>query len=518
MQFANITRDFTANPASQSIVLNQKAPTERKFEAAKKTNITHSFDGAWGTPDAEIRSDAALIRARSRWLAQNNAYFIGFLNALLNNVLGPTGIHFQSKIMNSPAFGDNAESADDQANNMLEMAYAKATNRQNYSVTRRLTKRMADRIKLRAIAVDGEVFVRTFKGFNNGTGIARQIIRAEMCDMAYNVPRLANGNEVRMGVEIDGFGARVAYHFLKYTPNDYQRPLGDARQRERVDASEIRHLFVQLEPGQTRGIPWAHASMLQLRMLGLFEEAALVNAKIGASRNVYYTTEFPGGFTPDDVTDYVKTDKGKIPDVLNEGEAVQLPVGVKAAMLDTRYPDAAINPFIMAMLRGSACGLGTSYMTLSNDLSQANFSSLRAGLNEERSQWASVQQFFIEEDCQPDYEEWLNYALGLQKVKLPATRFDKFNQPEFTGRRWPSVNPLQDAAANKINVDNLFESRSAIIRQGGRDPGEVFAEIGQDRDLTDGLKLYPAGDPNLAAEVQKAAIDEPAAAVPAAKP
>lgn len=482
----------------------------RKFDAAKQSNITRSFGGSWGTADSEIRFDLRLIRARSRQLAENDKYMQGYINASLNNVLGPNGFNFQMKIRRSVAFGDNNHGElDTQANDIIESAYAIACNRKNYLVSRNSTKRMADRVKLRGLIVDGEIFVRTHTPFDNDSGIARQLIDPEVCDIDYNVPQMTNGNQVRMGVEIDEYHAPVAYWFLTRTPNDYQYPIpGTPYYRYRVEAKYINHIFIQTRPGQTRGVPWIMQAMLNLRMLGMFEYAALINAKIGASRNLFYTKTFPQGWTYADGNPYGSEDNGSIPDQLDEGEALELPVGVEPKMLDTRYPDSEIGPFSKCMLRGIAAGLGTSYMTLSNDLSEANFSSLRAGLSEERSQWAALQQFFIESDCQPDFESWLAWALAIQKVKLPPGKFDKFNKPEFTGRRWPSVNPLQDAMADVLQINNLLMSRSEVIRMRGRDPQEVYNEIEQDNKEAAEKGLHPIDDPQLQAEVIKQSLTE----------
>jgi len=128
-------------------------------------------------------------------------------------------------------------------------------------------------------------------------------------------------------------------------------------------------------------------------------------------------------------------------------------------------------------------------MTLSNDLSQANFSSLRAGLNEERSAWARWQQFFIESDCQPDFMEFLRYGLATQFVPLPPGKIRKFRACEFTGRRWPSVNPLQDAQADEAEIAGLRKSPQECIRSRGKDPEEVLDEIAEFRDMAEARQL-----------------------------
>jgi lambda family phage portal protein len=443
-------------------------------------------------------------------MATNNKHVRGFLNAALNNVFGPGGIHVQCKVKSGVQYGDTSNgTADTQANDMLETGYRHSCNRKNYMVTRDMSKREADCLKLTTFIIDGEFFIHTHKPFNNDAGISHQIIDADVCDIDYNVPILPGGGQIRMGVELDKWGAAVAYWMLTREPNDLQYGALPPDYRVRIPATEIRHCFVRDRPGQTRGTPLIAAAILSLRMMGMFEDAALLNAKIGASRNLFYTKEYPQGWTPQDGD--LPSDNGEIIDNLREGEALELPRGVKPQMLDTRYPDGEIEKFTKVMMRGIAAALGTSYMTLTSDLSEANFSSLRAGLNEERSGWARLQQWFIENDSQPDYEDWLRWALAIQSVKLPAWKFDKYNACEYTGRRWPSVNPLQDNAADVMAINNLLTSPQRIIRSRGDDPDEIIAECKEFREKAEAAGIYVKDDPTLAAEVLKASMTETAA-------
>lgn len=440
-------------------------------------------------------------------MEQNDKYLRGFINAALDNVLGPGGIHFQCKITRSAAFGESdVGSQDRQANDIVETFYKKSGTAKNYLVSRDMTRRASDRMKMQRLIVDGEFFVRTYHGFNNECGIAAQIIDPDMVDVDLNVSSMPGGNQIRMGVEVDKYFAPVAYWIMTRARNDYQQP-GSAPSdyHERVPAAHIRHVFIRERPGQTRGMPWIASAMLSLRMLGMFEMAALVNAKLGASRNVFYEKSAPEGWTPSDAG--VNQD-GAIPDNLREGEQLELPYGVTAKTLDTRYPDGEIALFSKCMLRGIAVALGSSYMTLTGDLSEANFSSLRAGKNNENAHWASLQQMLIEQDCQPDFEDKLSWALATQSIKLPPGKFDKFNKPEFTGRKWASVNPMQDNAADIMAINNLITSPQRVIRARGDDPDEIIRECRDFRDLARAAGLYIKDDPTLAAEAIKSSMEQ----------
>jgi len=51
-----------------------------------------------------------------------------------------------------------------------------------------------------------------------------------------------------------------------------------------VPASDVFHLFVPERAEQLRGYTWLHAVLMRAQMLQGYEEAALVAARVGATR------------------------------------------------------------------------------------------------------------------------------------------------------------------------------------------------------------------------------------------
>jgi capsid protein len=65
----------------------------------------------------------------------------------------------------------------------------------------------------------------------------------------------------------------------------------------------------------------------------------------------------------------------------------ELPPGQEIQMYDPTFPTQNYGDFVVAVLRALARGLKVSYLTLTGDLRQANYSSMRAGLLPERDHW-----------------------------------------------------------------------------------------------------------------------------------
>jgi capsid protein len=93
--------------------------------------------------------------------------------------------------------------------------------------------------------------------------------------------------------------------------------------------------------------------------------------------------------------------------------------------------------------------------------------------------WKQLQGWYIETVKRPVYEWWLSRALisDPDLRRLPYSQFEKFNAPMFFGRRWEWVDPKSDIAALREAVALGIKSRAEIIRERGRDPDEVWAEL-----------------------------------------
>ncbi len=66
--------------------------------------------------------------------------------------------------------------------------------------------------------------------------------------------------------------------------------------------------------------------------------------------------------------------------------------------------------------------------------------------------WTLIQNFLIEHLHEPVYEAFLEMAILSGNLVLPISKFEKFNQPGFRGRRWAWVDPQADAQSNAIAV------------------------------------------------------------------
>jgi lambda family phage portal protein len=375
---------------------------------------------------------------------------------------------------------------DKQDSDRIRAAYVRWAKIGQFDVTGKLSESMFDALAITMIARDGEVLIRKVQGRDRGIhGCQLQLVPAHVLDEELNRD-LAGDNRIRMGVEFDPFMKPVAYHFRKEGKSDDMH--GSWSQRyDRVPAEEVIHLFVAEEIDQWRGVPWAYAALRRARMLDQFDEAALVAANVGAAKMGFFQQKDPEAGAPMRVDDDDGGEAEAEQDFVSEaapGQFDVIPDGYELTDWDPDYPNAVYDPFIKAVARTLSTGMLVSYHGLTGDLTQVNFSSIRSGTLDEREMWKLVQNWYVQGCKEPVFEWWLARALvyDADLRKLPYAKFDKFNAPVFFGRRWDWVDPKSDVMADKEAVTLGIKSRAQIIRERGRDPDEVWAELDAEKD------------------------------------
>ena len=444
----------------------------RSYGAARIGRLTNDWTTAVSSANKEIKGDLKTLRARARQLERDNDYVRRYLKALENNVLGSGGIKLQAKAKDFDGTFDSF------ANNKIERAWASWGKAANCTANGRQTWLDVQRVVLRSVARDGSVLIRKLRGYDNPFRFSIQVLESDLLDTDYNA-KLKNGNMVRMGVELDKWERAVAYYILNgHEGDDYG--VGRPTRRDRVPADEIIMPFIAERPHQVTGVPWMTSAMFRLNMLAGYEEAEVTAARVAACKMGFYTkTDANEGYQGE------QDANGDLVSNAEAGSFEELPAGVNFTSFDPTHPNNAYGTFIKGCLRGISAGLGISYNSLANDLEGVNYSSIRAGLLEEREEWKAVQIWFIDSVMQPVFDEWLNYALLSNALELPAAKYDKFADIEWKPRRWQWVDPLKDTQANVIAVANGFKSRRGIISEAGGDIEDVLDEIAADNQLAE---------------------------------
>lgn len=430
-------------------------------------------------PDQEVRRDLKVLRARARDLARNNSWIKNYLRLLVQNVIGPNGLRLVARVKS----GDVLDSATNRSIETAWNAWAKS----RVTVDGKLNLVRLERILLRTLAMDGEVFVRIYRGFEgNPFGLAFQPIDADLVDETLWRVAGPGSNEVRMGVEVDRLGRPVAYHvwnhaFDGYTPTE--------RVRERIPAEDVLHLYDPDRINQTRGVTWLTSGMVPVKMLAGYEEAELVAARTGAAKMATIQAKSTDAVDVSGPTDLPAEMEA------NPGSIEILPAGWELASWDPDHPTAAFPNFLKSMLRSIASGLGVSYNALASDLEGVNYSSMRSGLLIERETWQTSQTLWIDLFRIPITVEFLNLAILTGRLRLPsAVATDYVDSIQHRPRGWSYVDPAKEMTANeKALALGLTSRRRILAEQGQENVEDIFGDLEEENDLaeTHGLSVAP---------------------------
>lgn len=441
---------------------------KREYQSSLLNNLTAGWNTSPTTIDQVIRTDLKTLRARSRDQYANNDYAKRFVGMAKANVVGETGVKLQAKSK------DNSGKLDKEANDAIEREWAKWSKAKNCDLFGQSSLVDIEQLLMYSELVDGEYCVVVHR-MNKYPFVQLEVIDAELLDVDYN-DELSNGGRIKFGIEYNVAGKPVAYYLREFNETGDFYTL-TSTSRRRIDARSFIHGYIKERPGQKRGLPQMATSLLRMNMLSGFENASLVNARTGAAKMGFFTSPDGQGYQGDDVA----SDGSLISDA-EPGSFEQLPAGVEFQSFDPSYPNGEFADFSKAILRGIASGLGVNYNSLANDLEGVNFSSLRQGAIEEREAWKIIQRWLINTFMEKVYAIWLEQFLAFGAIRvgngtLPFNKIDKFEEVQWQGRRWPWVDPLKDVQAAVSAIDNRLRSRSEIIRESGRDPAEVFAEM-----------------------------------------
>lgn len=447
------------------------AMQRRNFIAAN-TQIIQGWANLPTSCDTIIHRDHAKLVARSREQAINNPYFKRFFSIMRSNVVGPNGFLFQSLAVNDRGQPDIADRA------AVEKAYKAWSRPQLSDFKQRINLKDKQRLIMDAMARDGEAFIRHHIDKENPYGYSTSLIDSVLLPIDHCQAELPNGNYIRFSIEFDKRDRPVAYYVATTSKVNFDYQHG-ARNFIKIPADEITHIFLPEWIDQKRGIPWGATALMRAKMLDGYEEAAVVNARAGASKMGFLRDTNGGadeyvGEGLDTLGNHVTTTEAGSIEYIGSQEFVAF---------DPKYPDQQFELFVKQILRGISAGLGLSYHVLANDLEGVNYTSSRTGALEDREIYKALQDYLIENVMMVITERWLRYALltgaitNDAGIPLPFSKLQKYLAFKFQGRRWAWVDPMKDNQANVLAIENKLTSRAQVIRETGKDPDEVWAEL-----------------------------------------
>ena len=428
--------------------------------------------------DSNFKYNIPLLREKARDLTLNNSYIVAFMNLLKNNVVGRNGIQLSANVVN-----DNG-TPDLLANKIIENGFYEWG--KNPTVNSDLNWVELQKVLLTTMIRDGEVFILKIKDRSiNKFGFALQVFEPDWVN--YELNQDANTFYIRHGIEYNYFHKPIAVHINKYPANwaakeDLQASDGYTR----VPVEDIIHLYSPERITQGRGYSALTSIMFSVRMMDAVNEAGVTNIRIGASKMGFFVksdansvSEFTGSTTDS---------AGNLISGVEPGEFQRLPDGFSFQSFNPDFPQQALQPFIQHILRSISTGLGISYNTLTMDLENVSYSSIRAGVDMERDTYRNLQEFMIDKFLAPVFEEWLKTSLAMGALNpLPVSKLWKFSNATFQARAFSYVNPVDDVTSDVLAMDNNIFTLNDVLSKQGKNLIDHLEQLKAEKDL---LKKY----------------------------
>ncbi len=468
-------RDLIAGGVTTSMLAGtvlQGMPIPRGQYSAAQIQRFVNFATTLESAHKERLRDRQKLVAHSRQLHKDNAYMKRFVELVSTHVVGPDGIQFESEIETEPGAPNEAW------NDLVEQHFGEWC--ECCTADDRLSWIEFQQLAVETVAVDGEAIVRLVRGMGP-YGLKLELIDSDRLDHSLNTP-FRGGRRIVMGVEMDIWGRRIAYHLKTAHPSDtYGMP-----KRERVLADEILHLYVEDRAEGVRGVPWATPVMVQLNMLHRLWTSVLAAANAEADRiGIIKGSKdlLPGessGLDP----------KGMAQEISSEmATFMGIDAGLDVVFPPLNHPSPSLEPFTRFLLKGTSAGLGVSYHSLAGDVSDANYSSARVALLDERDMWRKRQAWIIRKLHGPVFKAWLEMAWLKGRIALPVTDFKRICAPRWWPRSWDWVDPEKDADAALKSIAGALSTHQEELGARGRDWRETFRQLKAEQDYAEQIGL-----------------------------
>ncbi|MDN2565262.1 phage portal protein [Aquibium sp. A9E412] len=473
--------------AARRVLARQAFETlTRGYDGAARGRRTEGWRAPGSSADTEIGAAGALLRDRMRDLVRNNPHAAKAVAVLVNNIIG-------AGIMPRAASGD--DTLDRKVDALFERWTAEC------DADGQLDFYGLQTLICREMVEAGEVLVRRrLRRASDGLPVPLQlqVLEADFLDAAKS-GAIGAGRLVQ-GIEFDPVGKRRAYWLHAEHPGDAYGALQNGLQSRPVPANEIAHVY-EKQRTQARGVPWGAPVIRSLRDLDDYEVAELVRKKTEAcvTAIVFGDDEAQQGIAPS----VVDADGNRVEQF--EPGLIAYARGGKDIRFNQPSANGGYGEYKRASLHTISAGFRVPYELLTGDLSQVNYSSIRAGLVEFRRQIDAVQwQLFIPMFCAPVWRWFTEAAWAAGQIPSPTVPVE-WSPPKFE-----AVDPQKDAMANLLSIRSGTMTLAEVIARQGRNPDAVLAEIAATNAKLDALGLVLDSDPRRVTKTGSAQTGDPA--------
>lgn len=257
-----------------------------------------------------------------------------------------------------------------------------------------------------------------------------------------------NGHRIINGIEVDKTGQFIAVWIsnkIWNEPINLDENLEWQRVKifgEETGRRNVLHICYDSRTEQFRGVPLLAPVIESLKQISRYADSELTSAVIKSFFSIFFTEDFQStGFElnqvlPDNdgLTDE-EMDKVMREYKLGAGTITKLPRGVDVKAIDRSNAQSTFDPFINAFLKQIGAALNIPFEILIKQF-QASYSASKAALLQADTEFNIRRQAFINDFCQPIYENFLMEAVALGRIKADGFFDDPLQRALWSSADW----------------------------------------------------------------------------------
>ena len=465
--------------------------------ASKKRRTIKEFVPKIGDADADLLDDLPTLRSRSRSLLRNVPIATGAIRTNQVHVIG-SGLKLQSRI-NSDVLGMTEDDADKWQQN-TEIEFRSWAESLDCDINRNKNFYDFQNLVFRSMLESGDCFVLPlFKEIDTlNYGLRLQILEA---DRVENPNNKKDTRTLSGGVEKDKNRTPKKYWIRTQHPGSEKTPI--ERKWDSISAftgngrRKIIHVYQQLRPSQSRGVPYLAPVIEMLHQLGKYSDAELQSAVIASYFTVFVKTKEGNA----DFSTFLPGDEGgESTDedyTMGSGTIVSLAEGEDISTANPGRPNAGFDAFVMSLLRQIGASLGLPFELLIQHFTKS-YSAARTAMLNAWKVFLTWRTFMIDHFCDLVYELWMEEAILRERVIAPGFLTEPLLRKAYLGNLWigpaaGQIDPVRETTAAQARVDGFFSTVAIESASMGYDFDQNVKQIKKEREkIADIQKIMTA--------------------------
>lgn len=216
----------------------------------------------------------------------------------------------------------------------------------------------------------------------------------------------------------------------------------------------ILHICNDTRPDQFRGVPYLAPVIETLRNINRFSEAELTQAIIKSFFSVFFVQP-ASNFDLNQIADNSQLDVAEYR--LGSGTVSALPRGVDVKAIDSSNAQSTFDAFLTAFTRNIGAALNIPYELLTKQF-QSSYSASRAAILQAEDEFRQRRAAFVNDFCQPVYEQFLIEAIGTGKIEAPCYFSDPiarqlWNSADWYNERSHGLDVVKELEGAKMRIE-----------------------------------------------------------------